>query len=225
MLISILVLKQKWPYRFSIVGILMLLKPKKKKKRKQRKQRKKRVKKSGSKRSRSTESRNISSSSGCQPWAWWRNIYHDISTGQEEWVIHFFHQFWNHWQHYLIGGKRGQKRKSEVASSAGDDDEQLVPGVKKAKIIQNDPSNPPQLLKAQSASSQKSAPRYISGDSIEIVEKKAATRKHPAKGGVVDETPVPTSPSKKVKGNANANKPQPLRRSGLFFYIWICVRS
>jgi len=138
---------------------------------------------------------------------------------------------------------QGQKRKSDTAPPASDD-EQLVAGKKKAKNSQSaDPSNhpiPPQgpqrpaphptsrVLKAQAtqlvASGRKSILERVSGVAIETADEQAATRKRPAEGEVVDNTLAPVSrpPSKKVKAsNAIANKPQPLRHTGSFFHIGI----
>ena len=125
---------------------------------------------------------------------------------------------------------RGQKRKSEIAPSASNDSEQPVTGRKKAKQTQSteftaDPSDPSQcpaprltsrVLKAQLATSGR---KPVS--SSVVAEEQAATRKRPAEGEVVDES-VPGFPSKKIKGtNPNANKPQTLRRTGLFSHIRI----
>ena len=106
-------------------------------------------------------------------------------------------------------------------------------------------SNPPQgpaprqILKAGLAGKKKvseSSTQAVSGDtsSLEITDKQpeVAKRKHPAEDVVVDEgahmvAPVPGRPSKRVKGSSNVtrNKPQALRRTGLFLHIiWLGIR-
>jgi hypothetical protein len=116
---------------------------------------------------------------------------------------------------------RGQKRKSDVAPLDSDDEQPVTRG-KKAKNNQSaNPSNRPaprptsQLLKAQLAASESSS---VSGVAVDTSEKQAATRKRPADSEVVAlTTPVPEPPSKKVKRDLSANKPQPLRHTGSFF--------
>ena len=117
---------------------------------------------------------------------------------------------------------RGQKRKSNIAPSASDD-EQLAAEKKRMKKTKSaDPSNPcpaprptNRVLKAQlAASGRKPMSVSESGAAIET-----ATRKRPAAGEVVDEAPVSGPPSKKVRGtsNTNANKSRILKRTGSFF--------
>lgn len=103
--------------------------------------------------------------------------------------------------------KRGQKRKSDITPSAGDDgSEQSVALAKKAKTLPSaNPSNPSQLS-----------------------EKQAATRGRPADGGAADEgtlkTPVPRPRPTTAKGSNAAREARPLRHTGMLFSTSIRIR-
>lgn len=124
-----------------------------------------------------------------------------------------------------MSSTRGQKRKSDIAPSANDD-EQLVAKAKKAKSANpSDPNLPTgkrptprptsRVLKAQLPASRKRTSLSESGVAIETAKEQVTTRKRPAEGEVVDEAPVP---SKKVRGsNTNTNISRPLKHTGSFF--------
>lgn len=86
---------------------------------------------------------------------------------------------------------------------------------------------PRQFLKKDSA---KILATSVSGTTSapETADKQTVNRKRPAEGEIINKgghevAPVPGHPSKRVKGSANViqNKPQPLRRTGLFFKLQV----
>ena len=127
---------------------------------------------------------------------------------------------------------RGQKRKSDVSPPA--DDDALVTESKKVKTVQNAdssnlrplPTRAPRQNLPVTAQPAGENPTSSSSSGAAMGKERAMTRKRPAEpeGEGVDEdtfkTPV-RPPLKRVKngGNENANKPQPLRRSGLYFHF------